>query len=86
MKATKGLLAALVSISLRPKNTPYMFLLSTTCRTLQSNIYLAYNKTTRYFILLLRTIRINQWSITTRVWSKLPVFTSIKSALMGLSV
>ena len=86
MKATKGLLAALVSISLRPKNTPYMFLLSTTCHTPQSNIYLAYNKTTRYYILLLRTISISQWSITTRVWSKLPVFTSIKSALMGLSV
>ena len=75
--------AALVNLSLRPRSIPYMFPLSITCHTLQSNIYQASTKTTRYYILLLRTT--SQWNITTRAWSKLPMFTSIKSALMGPS-
>ena len=83
LRATKGLLEALVNLSLRPKSIPYMFLLSTTCHTLQSNIYQAFTKTTRYYILLLRTT--SQMNITIRAWNKPPMFTSIKSALMGLS-
>lgn len=83
LRATKGLLEAPVNLSLRPKSIPYMFLLSTTCHTLQSNIYQASTKTTRYYILLLRTT--SQTNITIRACRKLPMFTSIKSALMGPS-